>query len=220
VVLNIILYIFDKMANKKQKIIIYIDGFNLYYGIRSLGQFYKWLDIQALARSFVKNDNTAIEVKYFTAKLNGSDESVYRQNIYLDALSKYCAKVQIILGCFAKARQCKHCKNKNNEEKQTDVNIACEIMQDLYENNFDIAYLISGDSDLVAPVKAIVRLQKIIIIACPPSRKSKELNEVASSYFDIDKNRLKKCQLPNEITTKRNPLERPEKWTKKETTGV
>jgi hypothetical protein len=28
---------FKKMTNKKQKIIIYIDGFNLYYGVRSLG---------------------------------------------------------------------------------------------------------------------------------------------------------------------------------------
>jgi uncharacterized LabA/DUF88 family protein len=28
------------------------------------------------------------------------------------------------------------------------------MMQDLYENNFDIAYLVSGDSDLVAPVKS------------------------------------------------------------------
>jgi len=214
VVLIIILYIFIKMINKKQKIIVYIDGFNLYYGVRSLGQFYKWLDIGALARSFAKDGNAIIEVKYFTAKLNGNNESVYRQEIYLDAISKYCTNIQTTYGRFTKARKCKNCNVKNNEEKQTDVNIACEIMRDLYKNNFDIAYLVSGDSDLVAPVKEAANLKKTIIIAFPPNRSSKELIKIASSYFYIDKNRLKKCQLPNEIATKRNPLKRPEKWQK------
>jgi uncharacterized LabA/DUF88 family protein len=33
-------------------------------------------------------------------------------------------------------------------------------MQDVYEDNFDIAYLVSGDSDLVAPVKKVLALDK------------------------------------------------------------
>jgi uncharacterized LabA/DUF88 family protein len=31
----------------------------------------------------------------------------------------------------------------------------------VYEDNFDIAYLVSGDSDLVAPVKKVLALDKI-----------------------------------------------------------
>lgn len=208
------------MTSKSKKISVYIDGFNLYYGIRTLGQFYKWLDVQALAESFVKSNNAVISVKYFTTKLNGSNENTYRQQIYLDAISKYCTEVEVIKGYFTKSRKCKNCDVKNNEEKQTDVNIACEIMQDCYENKFDMAYLVSGDSDLVTPIKKVLALGKTAIIAFPPDRKSKELIKVATNYFDIDKNRLKKCQLPNEITTKRNPLKRPKKWTKKEITGV
>ncbi|CAC9561593.1 hypothetical protein [uncultured Gammaproteobacteria bacterium] len=201
------------MTSKKQKIIIYIDGFNLHYGINTLNQFYKWLDLEALAKSFVKSDNAIISVKYFTSKLNGNDESTYRQKIYLDALSK-CCNIKSIMGNFTRARKCKHCNVKNNEEKQTDVNIACEMMQDLYENNFDIAYLVSGDSDLVAPVRKISDMKKIVIIAFPPNRKSKELIAVAHNYFDIKESRLKRCQLPDEIATKRNPLRRPKQWQK------
>ncbi len=111
------------MTSKKQKIIICIDGFNLHYGINTLNQFYKWLDLEALAKSFVKSDNAIISVKYFTSKLNGNDKSTYRQKIYLDALSK-CCNIKSIMGNFTKARKCKHCNVKNNEEKQTDVNIA------------------------------------------------------------------------------------------------
>ena len=167
-----------------------------------------------MAQSFIQENETLIAVKFFTAKLNGQSKESNRQSVYLDALSKHCAKVEIIKGYFAKARQCKFCHNKNNEEKQTDVNIACDIMQDCYEDNFDIAYLVSGDSDLVAPVKKALGLNKTIIIATPPNRKSKALNVVATNSFDISENRLRKCQLPEEIPTKRNPLRRPEKWKK------
>ncbi|VVM27095.1 hypothetical protein BSPWISOXPB_4433 [uncultured Gammaproteobacteria bacterium] len=148
------------MTNRQQKIIVYIDGFNLYYGIRSLGQSYKWLNAEVLANSFVELNNTIVSVKYFTTKLNGNNEDVYRQAIYLDALKRCCSKTKIIMGFFTKARKCKNCNSKNNEEKQTDVNIACEIMQDCYEDNFDIAYLVSGDSDLVSPVKKTLELGK------------------------------------------------------------
>jgi uncharacterized LabA/DUF88 family protein len=202
------------MIDKKQKITIYIDGFNLYYGVRSLGQFYKWLDILALTKSFVKEKNSILTVKYFTAKLNGSNESIHRQAIYLDAIVKHSPSVKIIYGYFIKSKKCKNCDTKNNEEKQTDVNIACEIMQDVYEDNFDIAYLVSGDSDLVTPVKKALALDKIMIIAFPPNRKSKHLIKVANNDFNIDENLLKKCQLPDAIPTKRSFLQRPEKWQK------
>jgi len=42
-----------------------------------------------------------------------------------------------------------------NNEKMTDVNIATNMMIDAYTNAFDIAYVISGDSDLVPPIRAI-----------------------------------------------------------------
>ncbi len=197
-----------------KKVIVYIDGFNFYYGIRSLGQHYKWLDIQALSQSFIKEEDHLVAVKFFTAKLNGKSDASNRQSIYLSALSKYCAKVQIINGYFAKVRKCKHCNNKNNEEKQTDVNIACEILQDCYEEKFDIAYLVSGDSDLVMPIKKALALDKIIIIANPPNRKSKELNDAATNCFNINENYLRKAQLPDKILTNNSHLKRPEKWQK------
>ncbi len=200
---------------QKQKIIVYIDGFNLYHGIKTLDQFYKWVNIKKLAESFVKTKNNTTVVKYFTTKLNGNKEDAHRQAIYLDAISRCCPKIEIINGHFTKARKCKRCDIKNNEEKQTDVNIACEMMQDLYEDNFDIAYLVSGDSDLVAPVRKISNMNKIVIIAFPPNRKSKELIAVATNYFDIKEDRLKQCQLPDEIPTKRSFLRRPNKWQRK-----
>ncbi len=43
-------------------------------------------------------------------------------------------------------------------ETMTDVNIAVELMQDAFHNNFDTAILVSADSDLVGPVVAVQKL--------------------------------------------------------------
>lgn len=37
----------------------------------------------------------------------------------------------------------------------TDVNIATQIIIDAYQNKYDMAMLISGDSDLDPPIKAV-----------------------------------------------------------------
>jgi uncharacterized LabA/DUF88 family protein len=129
--------------------------------------------------------------------------------VYIGALTKHCSTVEIVKDYFAKARPCRHCQKKNNEEEQTDVNIACEIIQNCYESNFDIAYLVSGDSDLAMAVSKAVKFGKIIIITDSPNRQSKELNDIATNHFNINKNHLKHSQLPDQIPTKRNSLKRP-----------
>jgi transposase-like protein len=92
------------MQNRiKQRSIVYIDGFNLYNGIRQFGQKYKWLDVELLTQHLIENNATLVQVKLFTAKLNGNNEEVKRQDIYLKALTKHCKKTSIIFGYFSKA---------------------------------------------------------------------------------------------------------------------
>ncbi|SMN10891.1 D-alanine--D-alanine ligase [uncultured Candidatus Thioglobus sp.] len=194
------------MQNKiKQRIIVYIDGFNLYGGIRQKYEHkYKWLNVELLAQKLIK-EGLLIQVKLFTAKLNGNKPCVKNQSIYLNALKKHCTKTQIIYGFFEKARKCKHCNHKNFEEKQTDVNIACEMLKDAYQDNFDIAYLVSGDSDLFYPVNEIKALKKVIIVATPPNRTSQKLI-LNTAHFKINETHLRQSQLP--LSTK------PLKWQK------
>jgi uncharacterized LabA/DUF88 family protein len=56
-------------------------------------------------------------------------------------------------------------------------------MSDAYEDRFDVAMLISGDSDLTGPVEAIRKIypQKKIIIAFPPNRISIQLKQIANA---------------------------------------
>ena len=48
------------------KTIVYVDGFNLYYGAVK-GTPYKWLDLRALFRSILAPFHHIIAIRYYTA---------------------------------------------------------------------------------------------------------------------------------------------------------
>ena len=58
---------------------------------------------------------------------------------------------------LSKNRECYKCGHKcgQSEEKKTDVNIAVRLLTDVYDDRFDTAIVISGDSDLVPPIKSV-----------------------------------------------------------------
>ena len=49
-----------------ERVIAYVDGYNLYYGLREKGwrRFY-WLNIQAMAQHLLKPNQTLVTTKYF-----------------------------------------------------------------------------------------------------------------------------------------------------------
>ena len=124
------------MQNKIQKLktIVYIDGYNLYYGLRSAYQGkYKWLDLQALSCSFLQESMEIVAVKYFTAITKSNSQTRQRQEVYLKALQAHCNKLEIVYGQFlSSTRRCKSCNSeyRHYEEKQTDVNIVCQVVSD------------------------------------------------------------------------------------------
>ena len=206
-------------SNKVQRVIVYIDGYNLYYGQReAFGSRYKWLDLQALAESLLKPGMELIVVKYFTAITKSTTGSKQRQAIYLKALQAHCDKLEIHYGRFlSKTKSCRSCKTQYVlfEEKKTDVNIACQILNDTHLDHYDCCYVISGDSDLVPPLHIVKQNHpdKHTIVAHPPRRKSIELCKIANGWFAINKQKFKLNQLPEQIETERgNMLTRPKEW--------
>lgn len=97
----------------------------------------------------------------------------------------------------------------------TDVNIATQLMVDAFKDEFDVAFLISGDSDLVPPVKALRSIfpQKEIWVVFPPKRDGYELKNCASGSFVLGRKKLESSQLPNVVTSKYGvDLKRPGVW--------
>ena len=81
----------------KQRVMAYIDGFNLYFGLRSKGwQRYYWLDVVKLAESVLEPGSELAGVKYFTAPIASPEDKRKRQGNYLDALSAVSAPTMFL----------------------------------------------------------------------------------------------------------------------------
>jgi uncharacterized LabA/DUF88 family protein len=209
----------------------YVDGFNLYFGLRDSNfRRFLWLDLEALAKNLALPGQAVLYTKYFTTRISGgrpTDRPDYaaqinakrkRQSDYIEALVTHAGSIQLFEGHFqSKTVSCRKCSATWNdaEEKMTDVNIATEMLMDAFANKFDTALLISGDSDLVPPLRAVrTRFpDKRAIVAFPPGRSSVQLKNAASGQFIISKGHLKKSQLPDEIVKPSgHALRRPAKW--------
>ena len=83
-----------------ERIICYIDGFNLYFGLREKGwKKYYWLDLKRLTEKLLKPRQSLEMVKYFTSNISAGNESSppwlqkkmkekrKRQLTYLEALN-------------------------------------------------------------------------------------------------------------------------------------
>ncbi len=206
----------SRLFLRPKRVIIYVDGFNLYFGMRSAGIIGKWLDLRQLAENLIKSDQKVVGVKYFTSAVSGNPAKEMRQRTYLEALKE--SGVQIYYGKYTSNRmKCRYCGGSwiAYSEKMTDVNIATEILHDAYADKFDVAILVSGDSDLVPPVKQTQALfpKKKIVVAFPPQRKSKELTKAAKGYFTIGRSNILASQFPASITKKDgHVLRKPATW--------
>jgi uncharacterized LabA/DUF88 family protein len=97
----------------------------------------------------------------------------------------------------------------------TDVNIACQLLSDAFQDNFDVAILITGDSDLVPPIKHVHELfsKKRVVVAFPPNRHTNRLKDVSKGHFAIGKSKILDAQFPDEVTNKSGfKLNRPDSW--------
>lgn len=204
-----------------KRVIAYIDGFNLYFGLREKEwRRYYWLNIQKLAQSLLKEGQYLKTTKYFTSRVKstvGDPEKYRRQSIYLEAIGTL-PDCQTYYGHYlSKIRKCRRCGHQWEicEEKMTDVNIAVELMEDALKDNFDAAFLITGDSDLSGPVRKIKELfpLKRIIVAFPPRRSSMELKKISDAYFTVGRKKIADSQFPPEVKkTDGFILKKPKKW--------
>lgn len=201
------------------RVVAYIDGFNLYKGLKDSGwERYLWLNLRELVESNLPNNSLLSGVNYFTTRIVRPEDKRIRQNTYIEALEQL-PDVKLHYGKFLfEEYYCPHCYSIDNvpKEKMTDVNIAVQMIADAFENRFDVAMLISGDTDLVPPVATVRRLfpEKRVIVAFPPKRQNAALEPPTSSHsFVIARAKFARSQFPPEIIKADGyTLKRPNSW--------
>lgn len=194
---------------------VYVDGFNLYY--RALKNTpYKWLDLLALSKQMVGPRNEITLIRYFTARVkpNASkpDQHVH-QDAYLRAIQAHIPCLTIHEGQFYRSTVRMPLANWRpdaggprtvevikTEEKGSDVNLAVHLVNDACESVFDVALVISNDSDLAEAIR-VVRSKGLPVgvvnpMADPARRMNYELYSTASFRRRIEAKHLRAAQLP------------------------
>nr|AGC09664.1 hypothetical protein [uncultured bacterium] len=199
------IWLIREMTTPMSRTSYYVDGFNLYHAIKPLARpELKWLNLHALATSFLGADDRLAEVTYFTAMLMWNAEKCRRHQAYMDALSAY--GVTVVESKFIKSnRFCRQYKRYCNfhEEKQTDVALAVKVLRDAHRGLVERAILVTADSDQIPLIREIRESFPTLSveIAAPPGRmrEARELCSVASRFSEISAGRLRTCLLPRNV---------------------
>lgn len=221
---------------------VYIDGFNLYYGLLK-GTPYKWLNLEALFDQALPR-NKIEKIYYFTAKVearaNDPDLPV-RQSTYLRALATL-PRVEVHFGSFlsspvrapelecdaagqplrANGRLVVKLANSGkpvmrwvykSEEKGSDVNLAAHLLRDAYTRTCDCAVVVSNDSDLLTPIRMAKQDCGIVVGLIPPrNHGSVELKRLSTFQRPVRQHHLASAQFPESFNDKAGTIKRPAGW--------
>lgn len=228
------------LASVHWKTVVYVDGFNLYYGVLR-GTPFKRLDLYALFQNHVLEPGTDLEqVRYYTAPVKGSSSddraSPHRQQCYLRALEAYRGgKVEVVQGFISRTtpwqRLVSPPQGNTNvatvrvfqfTERQTDVNLTADLISDAWHGRFEQAVVCSNDTDLVGALRAVRRDHAMLTIGLvAPLRDERYLSGGLRSLAHWSKTlspaHLASAQLPARIPG--TSLRKPDAWNEA-TTGI
>ena len=148
---------------QKERIVVYIDGSNTFFKLRSLGMGFENLthfDYRGLA-SWLAHGRLIIDCRYYVGVVRVEEGNMKaqvlrqeQQRLFAHLLSP-AQNFVVQKGYLIKSGGKYH-------EKGVDVELAVDLLVGAYENLYDSAILISSDSDLVPAVKKARLLGKKI----------------------------------------------------------
>ncbi len=184
----------------------------------------KWLNPRKLAE-VIFPDVEIQAVKYFTAYVTNRPNDptqAQRQQTYFRAL-KTIPNFEIIRGHYLSHPVKMPLETPMNgeryatviktEEKGSDVNLATHMLVDCFKDLFDVAILISNDSDLALPLKTVrEQFKKQIYVINPHKNQSGELSKNSDRCRPLRKGNLIASQMENPISDSVGVIHRPASW--------
>ncbi len=201
---------------------VYIDGFNLYYGAIKKTPF-RWLNVAQMCRLLLPKD-TINKIKYFTARVSARPSDLdqpIRQQTYFRALQTI-PNLEIIEGRFlakevtmpvAKSSPLRYERVIKTEEKGSDVNLAVHLLNDAHNKDFELAVMITNDSDLVEPMRLVTEELKLPVgLLNPQKNPSFHLKQHAHFIKQIRPGVLRASQFLPTLTDANGTFHKPAIW--------
>tara|TARA_Y100000310_G_scaffold344591_1_gene458182 strand:- start:9771 stop:10364 length:594 start_codon:yes stop_codon:yes gene_type:complete len=145
-----------------KRVILFIDGSNFYYGLKSIYGNSKELsnfNFKKLGKILAEG-RELLEIFYYNAPLDytKSPEKYAKQQKFFEKI-KSTGKVKLILSRLQK-RKIKGTEKYYYVVKGDDIHIAADMIKGAYENHYDIAVLVSGDADFIPAVSIVQEKEK------------------------------------------------------------
>lgn len=215
--------------------IIYIDGFNLYFRLLKSRPSLKWLNPKLLAENLLSKNNNIVHINYYTANVSGrlDPHAPRRQQIYFDALVTL-PELTIHKGMFLTSEKWAGLvlppeflpetqlpqpwpdvvRVLNIEEKGSDVNLASHLLLDAFQDKYDVAVVLSNDSDLVEPIRLVSQELGITVGLLSPVRSpNPELERVSAFVKRIRAKHLKLSQFDDHLVMPNGKkISKPASW--------
>lgn len=205
---------------------VYVDGYNLYYACLKRSP-HKWLNLHDLmVRQMPRNQID--KTRYFTARVSARPHDPtqpQRQETYFRALATI-PEIEIHLGHFLThevgmpdaaawhSGQYQSVRVIKTEEKGSNVNLATHLMMDAFDDLFDVAVVVSNDSDLAEPMRLVKqRFGKTVGILCHRStRVSGKLRPLADFVRSFHSGALAASQFASQLTDANGTFSKPPTW--------
>jgi uncharacterized LabA/DUF88 family protein len=205
----------------KIRVHCFVDGFNLYHALDWFNdgktdeenrkyRRYKWISLRELAKCFLGGNEELIGVDLFTTVPTLDIGKQMRHRLFIRA--QECFGVTVTHGAFReKYVRCEAmCKVSFpiRIEKQTDVNIALKMLDLAYQNNYDKAILISGDTDLIPAIRLIRERwpDKHIVAVLPIGRRKNglDMRHACNSEIKMNETHLQRSLMPAQVVDEKN----------------
>jgi len=178
-----------------EKIVLFIDGSNFYYGLKSVYGDEKELsnfNFFKLGEKISKN-RELVKIFYYNAPLDirKNSKKYWKQQKFFEKIKKM-DKVELRLSRLQK-RKIKGTNQYYYVVKGDDIHIAAEMVKEAYEDTFNTAILVSGDGDFVPAIKIVQARGKKVENAYFRQSMSWELKQNCDKSFKLDKDVLDKC---------------------------
>ncbi len=164
-----------------KRIMIFIDGSNLYHGSKTtLGE--SKLDLEKLIEKLLhlQEGRELVRTYYYNVALNMKDD----ENAYKAQQRFFHRLTNIPNFEFKLGRLEKHAEKR--VEKGVDVELATDMLFFAYQNLYDIAILISADGDFACAIEKVKNLGKHVENAYFFENRSYHLQRVSDRFIKLD----------------------------------
>lgn len=168
-----------------EKAIVFIDGNNFYYRLKYLTKEFKRTSLLKFNyREFCKwlcKDFELVDTRYYIGAVKQRKNDLKSQKMYADQQRLFKnlvgQKVKIITGQLIQH------KDRSFHEKGVDVRIAVEMIRFARQDQLDVAFLISSDTDLVPAVEEVLSFNKKVKYIGAADSQSFGLSKITGNYL-------------------------------------